>query len=75
MFCQADHQKLDEGFVGLIFSCFNNDQRLQCTAFQSVPVDENRGTTTSSTVDHEDPDMRRALQLSLQGAHYFQGSQ
>eukprot|EP00803_Ostreobium_quekettii_P002736 evm.model.scf_1534.3 EVM.evm.TU.scf_1534.3 scf_1534:8688-15147(-) len=62
---QADHQTLDEGFVGLIFSCFNSDQRLQCTAFQSTPVDQFSEDSASNAVDHEDPDMKRALQLSL----------
>ncbi|KAI3803448.1 hypothetical protein L1987_31599 [Smallanthus sonchifolius] len=37
---QAMYQLLDSGFIGLIFSCFNEDQykvgRIQVTAFQSL---------------------------------------
>lgn len=61
---QAQHQALDDGFVGLIISCFNKDQKLHCTAFQSEPAEIE---SAPLSVDHEDPDMREALKLSLEG--------
>jgi BRCA1/BRCA2-containing complex subunit 3 len=38
---QASYQLMDSGFIGLIFSCFNNDEssqmgRVQVISFQSV---------------------------------------
>nr|XP_043624012.1 lys-63-specific deubiquitinase BRCC36 [Erigeron canadensis] len=42
---QAMYQLLDSGFIGLIFSCFNEDQykvgRIQVTAFQSLDGKQN----------------------------------
>ncbi|KAL4589124.1 hypothetical protein LXL04_002026 [Taraxacum kok-saghyz] len=43
---QAMYQLLDSGFIGLIFSCFNEDQykvgRIQVTAFQSLDGKQNQ---------------------------------
>eukprot|EP01114_Cavostelium_apophysatum_P007939 TRINITY_DN2015_c0_g2_i2.p1 TRINITY_DN2015_c0_g2~~TRINITY_DN2015_c0_g2_i2.p1 ORF type:complete len:289 (-),score=45.53 TRINITY_DN2015_c0_g2_i2:69-935(-) len=42
---QANYQMMDKGFVGLIFSCFNQDAamagRIQVTAFQSANAQDN----------------------------------
>ncbi|GMH32630.1 hypothetical protein BSKO_00464 [Bryopsis sp. KO-2023] len=68
---QAQHQALDEGFVGLIFSCFNKDQKLHCTAFQSTPGGE-EAEVSAISVEHEDPDIRKALQMSLEDSRQGQ---
>lgn len=63
---QAQHQALDDGFVGLIISCFNRDQKLQCTAFQSEPA-QSQSASVALGAENEDPEIIEALKLSLEG--------
>lgn len=68
---QAHHQSLDSGFVGLIVSCFNGDQVIKCTAFQStmdVPRDPfQEAESSKESPEDVDDEMKKALSLSLQG--------
>eukprot|EP00210_Caulerpa_lentillifera_P000020 g19.t1 len=66
---QAQHQSLDPGFIGLIISCFNGDQVIRCTAFQSTEdppgspeIDEASGIEIQEDMDAE---MKEALRMSL----------
>ncbi|KAL3151729.1 hypothetical protein ABBQ38_012708 [Trebouxia sp. C0009 RCD-2024] len=70
---QATYQMLDDGFVGLIFSTFNQDSRtksqsVSVTAFQSVPADDRLTPALSllaGRLPSMDADMAQAIQLSL----------
>lgn len=64
---QATYQQLDEGFVGLIFSTFDEDatslaQRVQVTAFQSVPAASKNNY--SAVADDYDAAMAAAMAAS-----------
>lgn len=69
------HQCMDRetGFIGLIISCFNNDNTLKCTAFQSeknYSLDKN-DSFSNSNLDHDlnssEDEVAKAIRLSLQG--------
>lgn len=70
---QATYQMLDDGFVGLIFSTFNQDpknksQSISVTAFQSVAANEGLSPAPSFTAGRLpslDAEMAQAIQLSL----------
>ncbi|KAL0048138.1 hypothetical protein WJX82_008679 [Trebouxia sp. C0006] len=70
---QATYQMLDDGFVGLIFSTFNQDpknksQSISVTAFQSVAANEGLSPAPSFSAGRlpsMDAEMAQAIQLSL----------
>lgn len=66
---KAQHQSLDSGFVGLIISCFNGDQVLKCTAFQTSVVNERAASDLGRmSIDQgEDEEMKEAIRMSLSG--------
>ena len=68
---QAQHQSLDAGFVGLIISCFNRDQVLRCTAFQTrmanAPQSNGVGLHHMEIDRNDDDDVKQAILRSLKG--------
>eukprot|EP01026_Neomeris_dumetosa_P041599 TRINITY_DN34518_c0_g1_i1.p1 TRINITY_DN34518_c0_g1~~TRINITY_DN34518_c0_g1_i1.p1 ORF type:complete len:338 (-),score=43.59 TRINITY_DN34518_c0_g1_i1:56-1069(-) len=74
---QANQQQQDEGFVGIIVSCFNDDpstmtQTVKVTAFQSVQFEMGAFQDDQTVFSDADTETQAAIQASMQqhGEHW-----